>query len=149
MAATGEIIGNALTLAYNSASTTWIELAGFANDDAMSLSLGEAETTAHGTTARTYIPGLLDGEYSCTIMHNYDTGLTSAGKPQELLFALFTGRSAKPWRVRPRGEGSTFKEYLFTGFITGFDTNYANDDEPISTDITIKISGAVTEATQT
>lgn len=148
MAATGEIIGTDVTLAYNSASTTWIELAAFTNDDAMSLSRGEAETTAHGTSARTYIAGLMDGEYSFTVMYNFDATLTTAGKPQELLFALFTAGTAKPWRVRPQGAGSTKKEKLFTAFITGFDENFANDDEPVSVDITLKISGAVTEATQ-
>lgn len=149
MAATGEILATDLTLAYNSASTTFIELAAFANDDALSLSRGDAETTAHGTGSRTYIAGLIDGEYSCTVMFNYDATLTTAGKPQELLMALFQSGVIKPWRVRPQGAGSTKPEILFNAYINGYDVNLANDDEPVSVDITLKISGAVTTAAQT
>lgn len=148
MASTGEIIGNAVELAYNSASITWIALNIFTNDDALSLSTGEAETTAHGTTARTYIPGLTDGEYSFTVRFNEDSGLTTAGKPQDLLLALQTARSVKPWRVRYKGTATSAPEWLFNAFVSSFDVNFANDDDPVSADVTLKISGAVTTAVQ-
>ena len=63
MANTGEFLGNDVKLAYNSTGSTWVELDIFTNDDSMSMSAGEAETTSHGTVNRTYIAGLLVGSF--------------------------------------------------------------------------------------
>jgi hypothetical protein len=148
MALTGEYIASDLTVGFlePGSVTNYFDLSAYVNEDSMSLSRGEAETTGHGTTARTYIPGLKDGEYSFTIMFN--TVPAYAQQPQHRLFQLFDNGTATTWRVREKGVGTGLPEMTFSAFISGFEPDYANDDQPVSASVSLKISGAVTRSSQ-
>jgi hypothetical protein len=47
------------------------------------------------------------------------------------------------------GTGSQLPEKTFAGFVSQMDDDYTNDDQPVSSEVTITISGAVTDAVQT
>lgn len=148
MALTGEFIASDTTVEFlePGSVTNYFALTTYVNEDALSLTAGEVETTAHGTTSRTYIPGLKDGEYSFTLMYN--TTPAAAQRPQHRVRQLWENRTATTWRVREQGTGTGLPEYTFSGFITEFSPDLANDDQAVSASVSIKISGAVTHAFQ-
>lgn len=148
MALTGEYIASDFTIGFlePGSVSNYFDLSVYVNEDSMSLSRGEAETTGHGTTARTYIPGLKDGEYSFTIMYN--TTPAYAQQPHHRLRQLFDAGTMTTWRAREKGTGTGLPEETFSAFISSFEPDYANDDQPVSASVTLKISGNVTRASQ-
>ena len=144
MALSGEFIANALTIEYENPTSTWNALTTVTNQGKLSMSVGEAETTGYGTTARNYIPWLADNSYSFTLMHNNTAAYAS--RPQTTLRVLFLARTQVNWRVYPNGAGTGNNSVTFAGFISKMDDDYANDDQPVSSDIEIRINGAVTGA---
>jgi len=147
MATSGEFIANALTIEFENPTSTWNEITTNANQGKASQSVGEAETTAYGTTARTYIPGLTENTYSFTLMHNNTEAYD--GRPQTLLAGVFANRTKVNWRIRPNGAATGRHEITFAGFVTKFDTDYTSDDQVVTSDVEVRISGAVTNAAQT
>ena len=141
MALSGEFIANALTIEYENPTSTWNALTTVTNQGKLSASVGEAETTSYGTTARTYIPGLADNSYSFTLMHNNTNAY--ATRPQTTLRVLFLARTQVNWRVFPNGAGTGNASITFSGFISKMDDDYANDDQAVSSDIEIRINGAI------
>lgn len=147
MASSGEFIANALTLEYENPALTWVEITTFANNGKESQSVGEAETTSYGTTARTKIPGLTENSFSFTLFHNNTNSYNT--RPQTLLQTVFANRTVVNWRIRPNGAATGRHETTFTGFISKYDTDYTSDDQVVTTDVEISISGAITNAAQT
>lgn len=146
MAASGEYIATDFVVEYENPSTTWNALTTHVNEDNVSQSRGEAETTGHGTTSRTYIPGLLENTYSFTFYHNNTNGYSS--RPQTLLQTVFTNGTSVNWRLRPLGATTGRPEITFTGFLTSYETDYTSDDQVVTSSVEIRISGAVTYGTQ-
>lgn len=144
MALSGEFIASSLTIEYENPATTWNALTTVTNQGKLSLSIGEAETTSYGTTARTYIPGLADNTYSFTLFHNNTAAYAS--RPQTTLRALLLARTQVNWRIYPNGAGTGNASVTFSGFLTKMDDDYSNDDQPVSSDIEIRINGAVVQA---
>jgi hypothetical protein len=144
MAVSGEFIASSLTIEYENPSATWNAIQTYVNQGKVSQSAGEAETTSYGTTSRTYIPGLIENTYSFTLMHNNTAAYAS--RPQTLLAGFFANRTALAWRVRPNGSGSGNHQMAFTAFISKFDTDQSNDDQPVSSDIELRISGDITHS---
>lgn len=144
MALSGEFIASSLTIEYENPTSTWNALTTVTNQGKLSMSVGEAETTSYGTTARTRIPGLADNSYSFTLYHNNTNGYST--RPQTLLKTLFLARTQVNWRVYPNGAGTGNASITFAGFISKMDDDYSNDDQPVSSDIEITINGAVTQA---
>jgi len=144
MALSGEFIASSLTIEYENPSTTWNAIQTYVNQGKMSQSAGEAETTGYGTTSRTYIPGLIENTYSFTLLHNNTA--VYASRPQTLLAGFFANRTLLNWRVRPNGSGTGNHQITFSAFISKFDTDQSNDDQPVSSDIELRISGDVGNA---
>ena len=46
--------------------------------------------------------------------------------------------------MRYRGAGAGLPEETFSGFLTDFSPDYANDDQAITASITVKITGEIT-----
>lgn len=146
MASSGEFIANALTIEYENPALTWNEITTNANNGKESQSVGEAETTAYGTTARTKIPGLNENSFSFTLLHNNTNSYNT--RPQTLLQTVFNARTVVNWRIRPNGAATGRHEITFTGFISKYDTDYTSDDQVVTTDVEVSISGAITNAAQ-
>lgn len=146
MAASGEYIATDYVVEYENPSTTWNALTTYVNEDNVSQSRGEAETTGHGTTARTYIAGLVDNTYSFTLFHNNTASIAS--RPQTLLQTVFTNGTSVNWRIRPLGEATGRPEITFAGFLTSYETDFTSDDQPVTSSVEVRISGAVTYGTQ-
>ena len=79
-------------------------------------------------------------------MHNNTNGYTT--RPQTVLWSAFNNRTSVNWRIRPNGAATGRHEITFTGFVTKFDTDYSSDDQVVSSDVEVRISGAVTHAAQ-
>lgn len=148
MASSGEFIASDLVLEWENpaAAGTWNALTTYSNQGKLSQSVGEAETTSYGTTARTYIPGLFDNTFSFTLFHN--NTLAYALRPQTILRTVFLARTVINFRVRPNGTASGRHEQTFSGFLTKMDADYSSDDQPVSSDCEVRISGAVVSAAQ-
>ena len=148
MASSGEFIASDLVLEWENpaASGAWNALTTYSNQGKLSQSVGEAETTSYGTTARTYIPGLFDNTLSFTLFHNNTAAYAS--RPQTLLRAVFLARTQINFRLRPNGTTSGRHEQTFSGFVTKMDDDYSSDDQPVSSDVEVRINGAVTSAAQ-
>jgi hypothetical protein len=146
MATSGEFIASSLTLEYENPALTWNDITTYTNQGKASQSVGEAETTSYGTTSRTYIPGLTENTYSFTLMHNNTNGYTT--RPQTVLWSAFNNSTSVNWRIRPNGAATGRHEITFTGFVAKFDTDYSSDDQVVSSDVEVRISGAVTHAAQ-
>lgn len=144
MALSGEFIASSLTIEYENPSLTWNALTTVTNQGKLGISIGESETTSYGTTARTYIPGLADNTYSFTLFHNNTNAY--ATRPQTTLRTLLLARTQVNWRVYPNGAGTGNSSLTFAGFMTKMDTDFSSDDQPVSSDIEIRINGAVTQA---
>lgn len=148
MASSGEFIASDLVAEWENPASpgTWNALTTFSNQGKVSQSLGEAETTSYGTTARTRIPGLHDNTFSFTLFHNNTAAYAS--RPQTLLRAVFLARTMINIRVRPNGAATGRHEQTFTGFVSKMDDDYSSDDQAVSSDVEISINGAVTSAAQ-
>ena len=145
MALTGEFLASDLTIEYQDGAN-YYALTTYVNEDEFSRTVGEAETTAHGTTARTFIPGLKEYEYSFTLMHNNQPPI--ADRPQTRLRALLEDRLVRLWRIRPNGSGTGRPEITFEAFVSEMVDDLANDDQPVSSSVTLRITGPVTYSTQ-
>lgn len=146
MALSGEFLATSMLVQYEAPTSTWNDIQTFVNEDSLSSSRGEAETTGHGTTARTYIAGLKEHTYSFTLMHNNTNGYST--RPQTILEGYYTAGTAVSWRIRPNGTGTGNSQAVFTGFITSFETDFTSDDQPVSTSVEIRITGDVTWSAQ-
>lgn len=148
MATTGEYISSELTAAFlePGSTTNWYEFAQYINADKQDQKTGSAETTAHGTTAKTFIPGLNENGWSFDLMHNNTP--VYAQRPQVRLRQFQQARTVVSWRIRPDGDGSQLEERTFIGFITQMTDSLANDGKVVSSSITIQISGAITYGVQ-
>lgn len=146
MAASGEFLATDLTVEYENPSSTWNAITTNVNEDSLGQSRGEAETTAHGTTARTYIAGLKEDTYSFTLMHNNTNSYSS--RPQTLLATVYSDGTSVNWRIRPNGAATGRLEITFAGFLTSFETDFTSDDQVVSSSVEVRISGGVTYGTQ-
>ena len=146
MALSGEFIATSMLVQYEAPTSTWNDIGTVVNEDSLSSSRGEAETTAHGTTSRTYVPGLMEHTYSFTLMHNNTNGYST--RPQTVLEGYFTAGTSVSWRIRPNGTATGASQAVFTGFITSFETDFTADDQPVSTSVEIRITGGVTWSAQ-
>lgn len=148
MAATGEFLANDLTIEFlePGSASNYYALTTYVNEDEFSRSVGEAETTAHGTTSRTYIPGLKEYEYSFTLMHN--TTPAEAQRPQTRIRQLLEARTMTTWRVRPLGVATGRPEVTFSAYVSEMSDDLANDDQPVSSSVSLRVTGDVTYATQ-
>lgn len=144
MALTGNILASDLTIGFlePGSVSNYFDLATYVNEDAQSRTVGEVEVTAHGTTARQYMPGLKDGDYSFTLYFN--TVPAAAQTPQHRLRQLLEDRTITTWRLRYRGAGAGLPEETFSAFLTDFSPDLANDDQAITASITVKITGDIT-----
>lgn len=148
MAASGEFIASDLVLEWENpaAAAVWNPLTTYSNQGKVSQSVGESETTSYGTTSRTYIPGLFDNTLSFTLFHN--NTVAYATRPQTILRTVFLARTQINFRLRPNGTTTGRHELTFSGFLTKMDDDYSSDDQPVSSDVEVRINGAVTSAAQ-
>ena len=144
MALSGEFIASSLTIEYENPTSTWNAIQTYVNNGKSSQSAGEAETTGYGTTSRTKIPGLIENSYSFSLMYNNTAAYAS--RPQTVLAGFFANRTTLAWRVRPNGSGSGNHQMAFNAFISKFDTDLTNDDQPVSAAIELSISGDITHS---
>jgi hypothetical protein len=114
----------------------------YARDAALDLSTEAVETSHYGTVAKQFIPGMSEGKFSFTIDH--DT-TTLANSPQKNLEDLY--REIRVWNVYPLGVASLLQVYTFSGFVTAAPINLSMTD-PVSSDVEVQITGAVTVSTQ-
>lgn len=148
MASTGEKIGSAYELAFlePGSVTNYYDLTTYVNQDKLTKKTGEADTTAHSTVTKTFIPGLNENTLTFDLMHNNTPAY--AQRPQTRVRQLQQTRTVTTWRIRPDGDGSGFEEVTFTAFVTQMDDNYANDNKPVSSTVALRVN-ALTFATQT
>ena len=115
----------------------------YARDAALDLSTEAVETSHYGTIAKQFIPGMSEGKFSFTIDHDNGTLSTS---PQKNLEDLY--REIRVWNVYPLGTGTGKQVYTFSGFITAAPISLSMTD-PVSSEIEVQITGAVTVSLQT
>jgi hypothetical protein len=149
MATTGEFIASDATLEFlePGSVTNYYNLSTYVNEVTLSRTAGEAETTALGTTYRTYIRGLKEGELTFTLMFNNTPA--AAQRPHHRVAQLFEAGTLTTWRLRPQGTGTDKLERTFSGSVTGFEEDLTNDDQPVSASVTVRVNGAITDTLQT
>jgi len=147
MASTGEKIGSALTAAFlePGSASNWYEMGTYINGDTLDHKTGEADTTAHGTTQRTFIPGLTENQWDFELLHNNTPAY--AQRPQVRLRQFQQARTIVSWRIRVDGDGSGLEEATFTGFILSMKDNFANDNKPVSSSVSVRVN-PITYGTQ-
>ena len=139
-------IGNAVKITVMTTpggSTTDFEFTAFARDAAIDHSTEAVETSHYGTIAKQFIPGMSEGKFSFAIDHDNGTLSTS---PQKNLEDLY--REIRVWNVYPLGTGTGKQVYTFSGFITAAPISLSMTD-PVSSEIEVQITGAVTVSLQT
>ena len=100
------------------------------------------ETTVFGQNYRTYIAGLMGGQFS--LGGSYD-GTTSTG-PIAALRAVQTGGTVWPMKYFPGGSASGQIQDSFSGFVTN--VSYASSvDNKVTFTATVQASGTVTTST--
>lgn len=99
----------------------------------------DVETTHLGSTAREYIPALRDsGEVTLNIHFTENATLgASTG-----LYKLFVDRLVRNFEIIPNG---ATKKLKFAASVTSFNRNFPAS-ETMKAAVTLKVSGAVTEA---
>ena len=138
-------IGNAVTITVMTAAggtTTDFAFTAYARDAAIDHSTEAVEVSHYGTVAKQFIPGMSEGKFSFTIDH--DT-TTLANSPQKNLEDLY--REIRVWNVYPLGTGTGKQVYTFSGFVTAAPISLSMTD-PVSSDIEVQITGAVTVSVQ-
>jgi hypothetical protein len=148
MATTGEFIASDATLEFlePGSVTNYYDLSTYVNEVTLSRTAGEAETTSLGTTYRTYIRGLKEGELSFTIFFNNTPA--AAQRPHHRVRQLFEAGTLTTWRVRPQGSGTGKLEETFSGTVTGWEEDLTNDDQAVSAAVTVRVNGAITDTIQ-
>jgi hypothetical protein len=149
MATTGEFIASSATLGFlePGSVTNYYDLSTYVNEVQLSRTAGEAETTSLGTTYRTFIRGLKEGELTFNLFFNNTPA--AAQRPHYRVSQLFEAGTLTTWRLRPQGEGSGYLEYTFSGTVTGYEIDVTNDDQPVSAAVTVRVNGAITDTNQT
>lgn len=148
MALTGEFQATDYQIGFlePGSATNYYDLSTYVNGDSLSRNVGTADTTCHGVSYRTFIAGMKSGELSFTLLHN--TAPALAQQPQTRVRQLLENRTVTTWRIRERGTGSGLPETTFQALVTGMVSNYANDDAVVSSDVTLTVSGTITDSTQ-
>lgn len=148
MALSGAIIASDLTIGFlePGSVTNYFDLSTYVNEDAQSVSVGEIDVTAHGTVWRQFRPGLKEGDYSFTVIFN--TTPAAAQHPQHRLRQLLDNNTETTWRVRYLGAGTGLPEETWSGFLTAYEPDFANDDQAVTASITVKVNGAITSGFQ-
>lgn len=102
-----------------------------------SQTVGTVETTDLASSAKEYLPTILDaGEITATI--NYDPGTATHANLSDLL----SSPAVKGWKIIfSNTDGSV---YAFNGILTGFSVSGVAVEEIVTAEISIKLSGAVT-----
>lgn len=101
-----------------------------------------SETSTLGTTAKTYVPGLVDGTQSGTGF--YDK--TASTGPVAILEAIWAGGVAVTCQYRP-AVGPGEYNYAYSAILTEYEiTNSLGDAVGIS--FSLQVTGAVTVSTQ-
>lgn len=100
--------------------------------------IDSAETSALGTTAKTYVPGLTDGSFSLSGMYEptLDTALDG-----------FHGDASIPFEYRPAGTGSGKPKYTGNCILTSYSISTSVDDMA-SIEAEFQVTGAITRAAQ-
>lgn len=114
----------------------------YLEDVTFSPSADTAETSAIGSTAKTYVAGLTDGTISLSGM--FDP--TADGYLQGILGNdSITGGGLPDWEYHPHGTGSGNIKYSGKGILTSYEVS-AGVGDMVSFTAEIQISGAVTRA---
>lgn len=147
MALTGEYIPSDLGFGFlePGSATNYYELSTYVTNFTLGQARDKVDTTCYGTSVRTFIQGLSENEASFTLLHNNTPAY--AQRPQTRLQQLFANQTSTTWRVRPLGTGSTLPEITFTATVQTKNETFANG-EAVSSEVTLAISGAITDSTQ-
>jgi hypothetical protein len=134
------MIGSALTAAFlePGSAAAFFEFANYINGDSVDKKTGEADTTAHGTSTKTFIPGLNENAWAFELMWNNTPAY--AQRPQTRFRQFQQGQTVVTFRIRPYGAGSGLEEIGFTGFVTGMKDNTASDNKPVSSSVSLRIN---------
>ena len=138
-------IGNAVTITVMTTAggtTTDFVFTAFARDAAIDHSTEAVEVSHYGTVAKQFIPGMSEGKFSFAIDH--DT-VAVASSPQKNMEELY--REIRVWNVYPLGTGTGKQVYTFSGFVTAAPISLSMTD-PVSSEIEVQITGAVTVSLQ-
>lgn len=104
----------------------------------------EVETTTLKATGRrkTFIPGLIDGG-SFDVEMNY---IPNSADDQLCLAAKIAGDTRPFKTVVPDDDGSELRQFTGTGWVKGYKINPLKPGEAMTAVLTIRVTGAVTEA---
>lgn len=131
--------------AYPTTKTVVRDFTCFANDVELSKKRGDIDVTAFCDAGKAFIGGTSEEELSAKIFHEDGT---YSGSTQKKLDDLYDSAIAHPFRLRPQGEGAGKPEIYFMATLLEIKTTYTNGDEAMMSDVSFKVSGASTTATQ-
>lgn len=126
--------GKGATLLINAGAMT-----GFLNDVSFGRSVDTAETSVFGLTAKTFLPGLVDGSLSGS--GGYDPTTTTG--PIFILEAVLSGGVAVTCVYRPAGASSGNYSYSFSAILTSYEITSSISDW-VAISFEMQITGAVT-----
>jgi len=124
-------------------NTTTISIGGTAVGEVLSIkpvspTIDPIETTNLDSTAKEFIPSPVPDYGEITINGNFFPSNTG----QAALRTAFTSKTTDTYIITfPSTVGAT---WTFTGFITGYDMGEADNENPLSFAVTVKITGAAT-----
>jgi hypothetical protein len=104
----------------------------------LSQDIDTAETSALGTTAKTYVPGLTDGSFKLSGMLDTTADAALAG---------FKGNAAVAFDYRPQGTGTGLIKYTGNCIMTSYNIS-ASVGDMASIDADFQVTGAITRAIQ-
>lgn len=99
-------------------------------------------TTADSGGNREFLPGLKSTTFDGTCLFDPD-----ADGIKELLANYWADDTVVWFRYRPQGEGASLPEETFEGFVTNA-TVTASHEDAVEMSFTIRVTGKVTQATQ-
>lgn len=123
----------------------WIgtnDLSAFLDNVDKSLDVDTAETSTFGVGYKTFIAGLVGGNF--TISGDYD-GTASTG-PSAVIAACISGGTAWSMKYFPGGSATGQRQDVFSGIVTGF-TESSSIGDAAKFGATVLVSGTVTSTT--
>lgn len=88
-----------------------------------------------------FIPGMIDGGEITVEMYHVPNSATD-----QLLLAAKAAADVRAWKiVFPAADGTALRQYTGTGFAKSYKPNPITLNEPMTSTLVIRVSGAVTE----